>query len=109
MALPFTLGENSVPRPERGIQNQWSLKWHNHGVLAEGDHAGVEIAFFNTRIRDYQVVPGENANGVTDRITNALNDVTSLGYEIRSRWDNKQWLEQTGTSTFVERQAMPKR
>jgi len=91
VARPFTFGTNGVLQPERGIQKQWGIKWHDHGVLAKGDHAGVEIAFFNTRIRDYQVVPGEGTSGVTDSIFNAPGDITSRGYEVRSHWGDKQW------------------
>jgi len=92
VARPFTLSRNGILNPEVGQQKQWGVKWHDHGVLTEGDHAGAEIAFFNTRIKDYQVVPGEGAGGVTDTIFNAPGNITSRGFEIRSHWGTQQWL-----------------
>jgi len=83
---PFTLGENGKLDPERGIQKQLGIKWHGHGVLVANDHAGLDLALFHTTIRDYQIIPGEGAGGVTDRITNAPGDITTRGYELRGHW-----------------------
>lgn len=88
---PFTLGEGGVLRPEQGRQVQAGLRWHMHGLFAATDHAGVEVTFFDTRIRDYQVVPGEGVGGVTDRIYNASGDVTSRGQEWRAHWGSRGW------------------
>lgn len=85
---PFTLGKNGKLDPERGIQKQLGIKWHDHGVFAAGDHAGLELTLFRTAIRDYQIIPGEGlgAAAITDRITNAAGDITTRGYEIRAHW-----------------------
>ena len=85
---PFTLGKNGHLDPERGIQKQIGIKWHDHGVLTAGDHAGLELTLFRTTIRDYQIIPGEGLGptAITDRITNAPGDITTHGYEIRGHW-----------------------
>ena len=88
---PFTLGDNGQLQAERSIQKQWGLRWHGRELWQAGDHAGVELTFFNTRIRDYQIVPGEGSAGVTDRIYNAPDDITSRGFELRSHWSLPTW------------------
>lgn len=91
---PFTLGENGKLDPERGIQKQLGIKWHDHGVITTGDHAGLELTLFRTAIRDYQIIPGEGlgAAAITDRITNAAGDITTRGYEIRGHWGTQRLL-----------------
>lgn len=86
--LPFTLGKNGKLDPERGIQKQVGIKWHDHGVFTAGDHAGLELTLFRTAIRDYQIVPGEGLGpaAVTNYIINAPGDITTQGFEIRGHW-----------------------
>jgi hemoglobin/transferrin/lactoferrin receptor protein len=91
---PFTLGENGKLDPERGIQKQLGIKWHDHDMLVRGDHAGIDLTLFRTSIRDYQIIPGEGLGpaAITDRITNAPADITTRGYEIRAHWGNQALL-----------------
>lgn len=103
VARPFTLGQDGVLKPEVGTQKQWGLRWQGSGVWTPQDHAAAELAFFNTRIRDYQVIPGEGVAGVTDRIFNAPAPITSRGVELRAHWGSPAWSLSAAYSHSVVR------
>lgn len=82
----FQLGERGHLDPERAQQRQVGIRWHTQSLLSAGDHAGLEWRAYNTHIRDYQVIPGEGANGRTDRIFNPPGSIVSRGYELSGHW-----------------------
>lgn len=82
----FSLGENGHLKPEVALQQQAGLRWQGRDLLQAGDHAGLELRVYRTRIRDYQVVPGEGLGGITDRIYNAAGDIVSKGWELFGHW-----------------------
>lgn len=88
----FVLGDGRVLQPERALQREWGARWHQQDLLRAGDHAGLELTYYRTRIEDYLITNGEGVGGVTDRIYNADGDITSRGYELRGHWGTETLL-----------------
>jgi hemoglobin/transferrin/lactoferrin receptor protein len=82
----FVLGEGGKLRPERAKLSEAGIKWHRLDAFTSNDHLGFDISFFDTRIHDYQVVPGEGPQGKTESIFNAPGVIRSRGYQISSHW-----------------------
>lgn len=81
----FVLGDNGKLKPERAKQIEYGARLHDMNVFSAGDHAGLELTLYNTRIEDYVITLGEGS-ALTDRIYNANRDVTSEGFEARAHW-----------------------
>lgn len=90
----FTLGDNGKQDPERAIQQEVGVRLGQSGLLAAGDEAGIDIRYYDLRIKDYLITPGEGGVGRTDRLYNAAGDITSRGYEVRAYWSWEQWAVQ---------------
>lgn len=103
MPRPFTLGVNGELEPERALQTQIGLRWVSKGVWAPSDRLEIGAVAFETRIRNYQVVPGEGANGITDRIFNAPDDITSRGFELSGAWSSASWMVRSGFAHSIVR------
>ncbi len=82
----FVLGDNGRLNPESATQYEWGARWHTLDLLMSGDHAGLDISFYKTRIEDYLITNGEGPGAVTDRIYNADGDVNSRGVEVSAHW-----------------------
>lgn len=88
----FVLGDNGQLDPESATQYEWGVRWHTLDMLMGGDHAGIDVSIYKTRIDDYLVTNGEGPSGVTDRIYNADGDVTSRGFDVRAHWGTQSVL-----------------
>ncbi len=82
----FVLAEGGKLKPERSKLSEAGFRWHTLNAITQNDHLGFDLTFFNTRIHDYQVIPGEGPQGRTREIFNAPGVIKSHGYQISSHW-----------------------
>ncbi|KAA0874648.1 TonB-dependent receptor domain-containing protein [Nitrincola tapanii] len=94
----FVLGENGKLKPEAAKLSEAGLRWHDLNLFRQGDHAGLELTFYHTRIDDYLITTGEGPGAKTDRIFNAEGQVISQGFELRGHWGIENWLLNLGYS-----------
>jgi len=101
-------GDKGELKAEIAYQTEWGGRWHSKHVFHANDHAGVDVTFYRTRIKDYVITPGEGSAS-TDEIYNADGDINSRGFEVSGHWGLNNLLTNLSYShnTFRDYENLP--
>ncbi|AEG32438.1 TonB-dependent receptor plug domain-containing protein [Thiomicrospira cyclica] len=98
LPVSFELGKNGKIKPERAMLQEAGVRWHSDDLFTSNDHAGLELTFYRTEIKDYWRTSGEGPNRPTTFFRNAQDPrlgpgelpfkhhIYSEGYELRGHW-----------------------